>query len=92
MAVLKQPTIKQKSGAPEKVEKSIYATNVRIDREGNPWQKKGVWLREEHLGKLKVIAHFEKTTTQNLIDMALGEFIKDKLDNSMAVRKLVENK
>ena len=89
MAVIKQPTIVKKDGKPETVEKSVYTGNVRIDREGKTWQKKGVWLREEHLGKLKVIAHFENSPIDKLIDRALETFVSGKLDNSIAIRKLV---
>ena len=57
-------------------ERSIYFSDERIDREGNTWKRRSFWFRQEHLGKLKVIAHFQKKKTQVLIDRALRDFIE----------------
>jgi len=79
----------QKTAAPETAEKSIYISNVKIDRSGDGWSKKALWVRQEHLGKLKAIAHFEGKEVDDLIDTALHDYIEQKWDNSMAVKKLV---
>jgi hypothetical protein len=72
------------------VDNSIYAADVKIDKTGVSWKKKTFWFRQEHLGKLKVIAHFENTTISELIDTALVEFVREKMDSSMAIKKLVK--
>lgn len=70
-------------------DKSIYVSDVRIDRNGVPWKKKSYWFRQEHLGKLKAIAHFEGKTSQELIVRALQEFVAKNWDNSVAMKKIV---
>ncbi len=80
----------KKEPAPtEPVERSIMVSNARIDRAGNEWIRKSLWLRQEHLGKLKVMAHFHGSKTEALVDQALGEYIKKNYDNSMAMKKMV---
>lgn len=74
----------------EMLDKTIYVSNEKIDKAGVSWKKKSFWFRQEYLGKLKVIAHFEGKTTEQLVNLALKEYVKDKMDNSMAVRKLVK--
>ncbi|MBN2227072.1 MAG: hypothetical protein JW763_06875 [candidate division Zixibacteria bacterium] len=79
-----------KTASPEVGEKSIYISNVKIDRSGEGWSRKAVWIRQEHLGKLKAIAHFEGKEVDELIDVALQAYVSQKWDSSMAVKKLVE--
>ncbi len=71
------------------LEKSIYTTDAKVDKAGQSWKKKTVWIRQEHLSKLKMIGHFENKKTQQLLDEALSDYIANKWDNSMAMRKLV---
>jgi len=74
----------------EKPDESIYQSNEKIDRNGETWEKKAVWFRKEYLGKLKVIAHFEDTKTDVIVDRALRDYFAEHWDKSQAVRKLVK--
>jgi len=92
MAVLKKNAGEATVGSEGIADKSVYISDVHIDKNGQTWKKRAVWFRQEHLGKLKVIAHFESTKMQDLIDQALEEFVTKKLENSVAIRKLVKDK
>lgn len=90
MAVIKASQVKidqPEEGAPEK---SIYVSNSKIDKNGEAWTKQAVWLRQEHLNKLKVIAHFQDKNLEQLLDDALGDFVNRIWDNTMAREKLVK--
>lgn len=76
----------EKSGTEDK---SIYVSDVKIDRNGESWKKKSYWFRQEHLGKLKAISHFKGKTSQELIVQALEEYVKKNWDNSVAMKKMV---
>ncbi|UCC43155.1 MAG: hypothetical protein JSU65_08365 [Candidatus Zixiibacteriota bacterium] len=71
-------------------QKSIYFSNRRIDRQGRAWKRKSFWFREVYLGKLKVMAHFQDTDIQVLIDRAIGAYIAAEWDRSGAVEKMVK--
>ena len=88
MAIIKHSEQKEKKQS-EPDDKSIIVTNSKIDRDGNGWEKKPFWFRQEYLGKLKALAHFENKSTQKLIDEALGEYIKKNWDNSKMMKKIV---
>ncbi|UCD17558.1 MAG: hypothetical protein JSV44_01240 [Candidatus Zixiibacteriota bacterium] len=81
---------KENQAGADEADRSIYVSNVRIDRSGRGWTRKSIWIRQEHLGKLKAIAHFEGKESENLIDEALTEYISKRWDNSIAVKKLVQ--
>jgi hypothetical protein len=81
---------KKSDAIAEPSEKSIIVSNARIDRAGNEWKRKPLWLRQKHLGKLKVMAHFHGSKLEALIDQALDDYIKAKYDNSMAMKEMVE--
>lgn len=83
-----KPGITDKSEA----DKSMYVSDAKIDRNGVAWKKKLLWIREEHLGKLKVISHFKNKNTSELVDEALSGYIRSSWDDSMAVEKMVKNK
>lgn len=68
----------------------MYVSDAKIDRDGVAWKKKGFWIREEHLGKLKVISHFQKKKTGELIDEAIAQYIRSSWDDSMAIEKMVK--
>ncbi len=87
MGIIKKTEPKPVS--PEAVDKSIYISNVKIDRSGDGWSRKPIWIRQEHLGKLKAISHFEGKEIDDLIDFALQSYVAQKWDSSMAVKKLV---
>ncbi|HOP07092.1 MAG TPA: hypothetical protein PLF13_07370 [candidate division Zixibacteria bacterium] len=70
-------------------EKSILVSNAKIDRDGVGWERKPIWLRQELLGKLKVVSHFEGKTIHQLIDEALGAYVQEKWDNTQARKKMV---
>ncbi len=65
-------------------------SDARIDRAGNEWKRKNLWVKQEHLGKLKVMAHFQNTKIEALLDKAIEDFLTNNFDNSMAMRKMVE--
>lgn len=92
MGILKKAMGIKDESDEEILDKSIYISNEKVDKAGNSWRKKSFWFRAEHLGKLKVISHFEGKTAEKLIDLALASYIRDKLDNSQAVKKLVAKK
>jgi len=71
-------------------EKSVYVKDVRIDSGGKTWQRKAVWIREEYLGKLKVLSHFEGKPVQEIIDTAIGFYLTEKWDKTGAMKKLVD--
>lgn len=91
MAIIKGSQVKMdqpEEGAPEK---SIYVSDSKIDKDGEGWTRKTVWLRQEHFNKLKVIAHFQKKNLEQLLDGALGDFVNRIWDNTMARERLVES-
>jgi len=75
---------------PVGVDKSIYVSDSRIDKSGQAWKRKTLWIRQEYLTKLKAIAHFENKTTQLLMDQALEEYVSRRWDNSRAMKRLVK--
>ena len=89
MGILKKAMGINDKSDEEILDNSIYVSNEKVDKTGNSWRKKSFWFRQEHLGKLKVISHFEGKPPEKLIDEALAYYIRDKLDNSPAVKKLV---
>ena len=71
-------------------ENSIIVSDARIDRAGNEWKRKNLWIKQEHLGKLKVMAHFQETKIEALLDKAINDYLKKNFDNSMAMKKMVK--
>ena len=90
MGISESDKNKKKDASGEESEHSIIVSNARIDRAGNEWKRKSVWLRQEHLGKLKVMAHFRDTKVEALLDQALEAYLKTNYDNSMAMKKMVQ--
>ena len=88
MAILRKTKNEDKKQS-DALEKSIYSSDARVDRAGQSWKKKTIWIRQEYFSKLKMIGHFQGKETQELLDEALALYIADKWDNSMALRKLV---
>ncbi len=82
--------VKGNSKEDPKSEKSVYVKDVRIDKAGKTWQRKAVWIREEYLGKLKVIAHFEDKPVQEIVDRALGFYLSEKWDKTGAMKKMID--
>ena len=89
MAIIKSSQVKQDQPAEGAPEKSIYVSDSKIDKDGEAWTRKSVWLRQEHLNKLKVIAHFQNKNMEQLLDGALSDFVNRIWDNTMAREKLV---
>ncbi|MDH3890043.1 MAG: trafficking protein particle complex II-specific subunit 120 [candidate division Zixibacteria bacterium] len=89
MAIIKGSQLKSDQPTDGTPEQSIYVSNSKIDKEGEAWTRQAVWLRQEHLNKLKVIAHFQNKTIEQLLDGALGDFVNRIWDNTMAREKLV---
>ena len=89
MAIIKGSQVKQDQPAEDAPEQSIYVSNSKIDKDGEGWTKQAVWLRQEHCNKLKVIAHFQNKSIEQLLDGALGDFVNRIWDNTMAREKLV---
>jgi len=90
MSFFKGATKNKTKPQPDALDRSVYVSNSKIDKEGQAWTRKSIWFRQDHLNKLKVIAHFERKTTQLLVDRALGEFISRTWDDTMARQKLVQ--
>lgn len=90
MAILRKTNKEEKKSNADALEQSIYSSDARVDRSGQSWGKKSVWIRQEHLSKLKMIGHFENKKTQQLLDEALTHYLAAKWDNSMAMRKMVK--
>lgn len=80
---------KKQDNSEVQIDRSVCVSNARIDRNGVEWQKKSLWLRGEYLGKLKVMAHFQDTKMETLVNKALGEYLAKNFDNSMAMKKMV---
>ncbi len=89
MGFIKKGQKAKEDSAIAPIDRSVMISNARIDRAGNEWKRKSLWVRQEYLGKLKVMAHFQETKTEALLDRALGEFIQKNFDNSMAMKKMV---
>ena len=89
MSTFKTANSKREKPAARTDDKSMYASQTIISKGGKAWKQKTVWFRKAHLNKLKVIAHFEDSTTDQLIDRILGEFIAQTFDKSSALRKIV---
>jgi len=90
MGIFESNKDKKNDDAADQSDRSIMVSDVRIDRAGNEWKRKSLWFRQEHLGKLKVMAHFHGTKIEALIDQALDDYLKRNYDNSMAMRKMVK--
>ncbi len=75
--------------AQPQVAKSIKFEKEKVDRDGNAFKKTSYWLRKDHLNKLKVIAHFEDLSTEELVNKALGEYVAQAFDKSQVLKKLV---
>ncbi len=88
MGIISKLKEKRKGDDPD--EKSIYVQDVRIDKKGVSWQRKALWIREEHLGKLKVIAHFGDKSLQDVLDCAIGTYIEEHWSKTGALEKLVK--
>ncbi len=78
---------KKKSSPP--VDKSICVSDAKIDKQGQAWKRESIWFRQELLGKLKVVSHFEGKAIQQLIDQVLDKFVTEKFENSVAMRKMI---
>ncbi|MBU0983057.1 MAG: hypothetical protein KKA42_04255 [candidate division Zixibacteria bacterium] len=89
MAVLRSAKKRPAGPVVDSSDRSVVVSDARIDRNGVGWKRKSYWLRQEHLGKLRALAHFEGMTTETLIDRALGEFLTSNWDNSRAMRRVV---
>ncbi len=90
MGILKAKTGNSEKSVKSDPDKSMYISDSKIDRDGVAWKKKGLWIREEHLGKLKVIGHFKQKKTNELVDEAISKYISQSWDNSMAIEKMVK--
>jgi len=53
------------------------------------WVRRAVWLRQDYMNKLKMIAHFQGKTIEQLIDSSLGELVNRVWDNTMAREEMV---
>jgi hypothetical protein len=81
----------KKSGeSSEQADRSIIVSDARIDRAGNEWKRKNLWVRQEHLGKLKVMAHFQDTKVEALLDKAVELYLRNNFDNSMALKQMIK--
>jgi len=89
MPIIKWGTRPAKKKNQTEIDRSVYVSDAKVDREGAGWRKRSFWFRQEHLGKLKVIAHLKGCSAQDLIDEALTEYIHNSFDNSMAMKKAV---
>lgn len=91
MGILGNKKDQQTSDSADQADRSIIISDVRIDRTGTEWKRKSLWFRQEHLGKLKVLAHFQDTKIEALLDKAIDDYLKKNFDNSMAMKKMVKN-
>ena len=73
----------------DQADRSIMVSDARIDSAGTEWKRKHLWLKQEHLGKLKVMAHFQDTKIEALLDKAIEDYLKKNFDNSMAMENMV---
>ena len=89
MTIIKGSPVKPDQPAEGPSEASIYVSNSKIDKDGEAWTRGTIWLRQEHLNKLKVIAHFQDKSVELLIDGALNDYVNRIWDNTMAREKLV---
>lgn len=89
MPIIKWGTRPAKKKDQAEIDRSVYVSDAKVDRQGAGWKKTSFWFRQEHLGKLKVIAHLKGSSTQDLINEALTEYIQNSFDNSMAMKKAV---
>ena len=78
----------QTGDSANQADKTIMVSDVRIDRAGTEWKRKNLWVKQEHLGKLKVMAHFQDTKIEALLDKAIDDYIKKNFDNSMAMKTM----
>lgn len=90
MSIIKWADKKEKKQI-QTSDKSIYVSNVKIDKKGQGWEKKTFWFRQDYLAKLKGVAHFEKKSMQLVIDEAIGDYIKKTWDNTRAMKKMVSD-
>lgn len=90
MGVLKREQVTPQKQESQKPEKSLYISDERVDREGNAWKKQTVFIRNEHLGKMKVMGHFKKKSVQDIIDSALNEYFKKHFDDSAAMQEMIK--
>jgi len=91
MGIIKKEDRENKSSQSSGIDKSMYVSNIKIDRNGKTWRKKQIWVREEFLGKLQIMNHFNDKKTKQMVDEALDDYLKKNWDDSMAARKMVEN-
>ena len=89
MVIIKGSQLKTDQLTGDAPEQSIYVSNTRIDKNGVAWIRKPIWLRQDYVNKLKVIAHFQGKTTQQLLDTCLGELITRVWDNTVAREEMV---
>jgi len=89
MQILRPKDKAEKTSESAEIEKSVCVSDAKIDKQGQAWKKKSVWFRQELLGKLKVVAHFEGKTIEQLMDDGLDQFVSDKFENSVAMRKMI---
>ena len=90
MGIIKQSQAAPKEQNMNDTDQSMIVADEKIDRDGNSWKREGVWIRSEHLGKMKVIGHFEKQSIQQIIDAALTQYIRANWDDSMAMKKMMK--
>lgn len=89
MQILRPVDKETQPKAPAEIEKSVCVSSAKIDKMGQAWKKESVWFRQELLGKLKVVAHFEGKSTEQLMDEALDKYVCDKFESSVAMRKMI---
>ena len=69
--------------------RSMKFNKEKIDRAGHVWKKPDVWVRKDYLSKIKVIAHFQSVSSQDIINKALAEFVAREYDKSQVLRQTV---
>jgi hypothetical protein len=89
MAIIKGANLKQDQPVDSAPEHSIYVSNSKIDKNGVAWVRKMLWLRQDYVNKLKMIAHFQGKEIEQLIDSSLGELVNRVWDNTIAREELV---
>jgi len=89
MAIIKGANLKQDQPAGSGPEQSIYVSNTKIDKNNVAWVRKAIWLRQDYVNKLKMIAHFHNKTIEQLIDSSLGELVNRVWDNTMVREEMV---
>ncbi|MEZ5358822.1 MAG: hypothetical protein R3F48_08300 [Candidatus Zixiibacteriota bacterium] len=90
MGVLKREQVMPQKQTEQKPDKSLYISDERVDREGHAWKKQSIFIRNEHLGKMKVMSHFSKKSVQDIVDSALADYLKNHFDDSAAMQEMIK--